>query len=125
MCAPSSRRKIVKLNESVAAEKSHGAVLKFNLGTTIGVGGERITFADRQIQRSDFPGGFGILKRVLVEFTGETDITLDQAETDDAGMTRIGLSRRWRKDTRKSERKRKEEQRVVVFMGNLEGARTL
>ncbi len=85
-------RKIVKLENCVFLQESHGAVLEFDFGATV-VGGKNVTMADGQIECGSLPDRVRISKRVTVHLPGEPDVTVHKAQPDDAGMARIRCGR--------------------------------
>ncbi len=86
--------KIIELQDRVFLEESHGAVLEFDFRAAF-IRRKNVALADRQIQTGVFPRGAGIRKRVAVRLAGESNVALDEAQADDAGMA--GIFRGWRR----------------------------
>ncbi len=82
--------KVIELQDGVFLQESHGAIFEFHFGAAF-VRGENVSLADREIQASGFPCCFGITERVAVRLAGETDVALNEAQSDDAGMAGVGL----------------------------------
>lgn len=78
-------REIVELENGVGVEESHGAILKFDLGAAV-VRGKDVALANREIGLCRLPDGLFIRERVSVSFPSKANVTLDEAEADDAGM---------------------------------------
>ncbi len=75
--------KVVELQDGVFREESHGAVLEFHFRAAF-VRGKNVSLADGQIQPSSLPRCGGVRERITVGCRGEPDISLHQAQADDA-----------------------------------------
>src|SRR6267142_7104513 len=86
------QREIVKLEHRVFFEEGHGAIFEFDFRPPL-VRGKDVPLADGQVQFGALPSCLGAGQRVAMRLPGEADITLNEAQADDASMARIRSDR--------------------------------
>src|SRR6266852_9040259 len=90
---PVFQREVVKLEHRVFFEKGHRAIFEFDVRPPL-VRGKDVPLADGQVQFGGLPSCLGAGQRVAMRLPGEADITLNEAQADDASMARIRSDRR-------------------------------
>ena len=78
-------RKVKKLENRVLVEKSHGAVLKFDLGAAI-VRGNHVPLADGQVGLSGLPLCLLVGEGISMGFPSKANIALHETEPNDTGV---------------------------------------
>lgn len=86
------QRKIKKFENAIFIDKNHGAVFEFHLGAAV-VGGDDVVLANGKIEFRALPVSFVVGERIAFGIAKDANLTLHEAEADDAGVAGAGLLR--------------------------------